>query len=387
MASKNPELRVAVVGQRLRGHFSDLLANPPLGIRYVNPSSYAPTDVIRGRPAMSNQSWAARLVRTEFAIRLGIFAPVIREPKRADAVLSVNRFYVGRLPAAIWLERAAAPLHYEPRRLDNSGTRTIVRWLIERPRTAIVCWSDACRQEFMSTYGFYTGFVPQVIPPLVVPPATLVTDERSEQRQRVSHVDFLFIGAQFHAKGGKELILAFKRIAQDDGVGRLTVVSDPEAVGPEWLREIDQCRRVRLVPATLDRMSIWQLMDEHQVLVHPTLFEGYGLVILEALKLGLPIVATSVYAIPEMLGGGAGRLLTSYRRDYDQLGYNVARLKSDGRPLSDLVDELTEALRELLEERTRLHLTRMALARAERRFGSEGIRNDWSRVFRSLVSG
>jgi glycosyltransferase involved in cell wall biosynthesis len=49
------------------------------------------------------------------------------------------------------------------------------------------------------------------------------------------------------------------------------------------------------------RDDIPELMNSADVLVHPARKEGFGLVLAEALAAGLPIVATDVGGIPEVL--------------------------------------------------------------------------------------
>ena len=49
------------------------------------------------------------------------------------------------------------------------------------------------------------------------------------------------------------------------------------------------------------RSDIHELMDGADVLVHPTRREAFGLVLAEAMAIGLPIVATRVEAIPEIV--------------------------------------------------------------------------------------
>lgn len=51
------------------------------------------------------------------------------------------------------------------------------------------------------------------------------------------------------------------------------------------------------------RTDIPRLMASSDILVHPTRIEGFGLVLAEALATGLPIVASNVEGIPEVLSG------------------------------------------------------------------------------------
>jgi glycosyltransferase involved in cell wall biosynthesis len=50
-------------------------------------------------------------------------------------------------------------------------------------------------------------------------------------------------------------------------------------------------------------------MAAFDVFVHPSLWEGFGIVLLEAMALDLPIVASDVSAIPEIILNGQTGLL------------------------------------------------------------------------------
>ena len=64
--------------------------------------------------------------------------------------------------------------------------------------------------------------------------------------------------------------------------------------------------RVRLLG---QRDDAQRLMLEADVLVHPARWEGFGLVLLEAMRAGLPIIATRVGAIPEVVADASSGLL------------------------------------------------------------------------------
>jgi glycosyltransferase involved in cell wall biosynthesis len=86
----------------------------------------------------------------------------------------------------------------------------------------------------------------------------------------------------------------------------------------------------------------------------PSLFEPFGIVILEAMFFGLPCVGTADWAIPEMIADG-------------ETGYTVAR--DDATALADRLSMLLADLP---------HAHRMGLAgrrRAEQRFSWTGVAN------------
>jgi glycosyltransferase involved in cell wall biosynthesis len=131
--------------------------------------------------------------------------------------------------------------------------------------------------------------------------------------QRASESDtptMLAVARLVRQKGLDVLIRAMKPTCDAVPDARLLIAGDgPERPALERLtRELGLEDRVSLLG---HRDDIEQLMRGAWLLVHPARWEGFGLVLLEAMRMGLPVVATSVSAIPEIVVAGAtGRLVS-----------------------------------------------------------------------------
>ena len=106
-----------------------------------------------------------------------------------------------------------------------------------------------------------------------------------------------------------------------------------------------------------------RLIAEASLYVHSSFEEGLGTTILDAMALGVPVVATEAGGVPEMIGGGAG--LLAPRRDPAALAGAMLRMMTDRQ------------------------LAARSVARATievQRFSDSGMADRMLSVYRSLVS-
>jgi glycosyltransferase involved in cell wall biosynthesis len=138
----------------------------------------------------------------------------------------------------------------------------------------------------------------------------------------------LFCGAWDHVKGITYLVDAFRLLAERGRPVPLTVLgpglpseqvlaSFPESVRP-YVTVIDRVPEERVIEA----------FRRHDLLVFPSTYEGFGLVALEAMSQGLPIVTTPVGCAPETVrDGDTGLIVPS--RDSAAIASAVRRLMDD----------------------------------------------------------
>lgn len=133
-------------------------------------------------------------------------------------------------------------------------------------------------------------------------PAPLARGSRSDV------VHLLCVATLTPRKGHAVLLRALSQIAHLPW--HLTCVGGP--VHPETARQIDETiaslgfgGRVTLAGEGDDRM-LAGAYERADVFVLPTLYEGYGMVVAEALARGLPVIGTSTGAIADLVGHDAG---------------------------------------------------------------------------------
>lgn len=134
----------------------------------------------------------------------------------------------------------------------------------------------------------------------------------------------LFCGAWDLVKGTPYLVAAFNRLADEGHPVRLTVLGP----GVPAARVVESFSPpARPFVTVVDRVPEARVVEEyrrHDGLLFPSTYEGFGLVALEAMSQGLPVIATPVGCIPGLLRDGENGLVLP-RRDSAALAAAIRR--------------------------------------------------------------
>lgn len=169
------------------------------------------------------------------------------------------------------------------------------------------------------------------------------------KRSHGANTKILYIGKQLYWKGMHLGIEAFAAHAREFPAARLHFVGE----GPEaglWRRQVGRAgldERVEWTP-WLARDELAGLFDRHDILLYPSLHDSGGMVVLEALSRGLPVICLDL--------GGPGRIV-------DESCGRV--IPTAGRSRADVLAALAEALGSLAgDDKARRELSLGALERA-----------------------
>lgn len=162
----------------------------------------------------------------------------------------------------------------------------------------------------------------------------------------------LFVGRLIERKGAAEALRALSGLVRQGRDVALTVVGDgPERGALERLAsELHVAARVRFEGA-LPPHEVAQRYRESGILLMPAITdwkgeqEGFGMVLVEAMSAGLPIVATRSGGIPDVVQDGETGLLVP-ERDADALAAATARLLDDAALRARLGDRAAATVRE-----------------------------------------
>lgn len=195
----------------------------------------------------------------------------------------------------------------------------------------IIVPSESTRQDLIKKRGFDASKI-VVIPEGVESGFRLHTDYEKDaiiQKYQLPKDYLLFVSRWETYKGLPILLDSFKQLKRRFPDLGLVICGSANKQNPEvasLVKEAQSLDNQIITPGFVDDTDLQALYAAARIYVHPSWYEGFGLMILEAFASGVPVVTSNVSSLPEVVGE-AGLLIDPK---------NVA--------------EITQALTKLLED-------------------------------------
>jgi glycosyltransferase involved in cell wall biosynthesis len=248
------------------------------------------------------------------------------------------------------------PLRLPHMTLDNKRYFfRLVQRLVARA-DHIVTVSEYSRLDIMTLFNVPEHRITNTYQAVTIPPRALARsdDEVADEITNLFELDpgnyYLFIGALEPKKNVSRLIDAYAAsgsrrpliVAGGKGwqnEGDLERINDTRfsnyRVGENVISKVKRVRRIPYLPSD----QLVTLMRGARALLFPSLFEGFGLPVLEAMAVGTPVLTSNVTSLPEV-AGNAALVVDPY--DVSAMAAAIRRLDND----VDLLGELSNRGRE-----------------------------------------
>jgi starch synthase len=211
---------------------------------------------------------------------------------------------------------------------------------------AVIAVSEAMRRDVLRAY-------PAVDPQRVhvihngIDPDEYRQDERTEVLERYGIDPFrptvVFLGRVTRQKGITHLVDAVPRMDPDVQVVLCAGAPDTPEISAELRERVGRLQEDRggvfWIREMLARRDVVQLLSHAAVFVCPSVYEPFGLINLEAMACGLPVVASATGGIPEIVVDGETGYLVPFEAGGDAFGSprDPARFAGD---LAERVNDL-----------------------------------------------
>lgn len=179
---------------------------------------------------------------------------------------------------------------------ERAYLQLTTRWAVARCRLLIAV-SESTKDDLVEIYGVHPDRV-RVIPLGISPPSTAPAPESRLAELGLEGTFVLQVGRIERRKNQSAALAAVEKL---DGVTLAVAGPERDASLSRQLRSSKQCR----VLGTVDQPTLELLYQRAGAVIVPSLYEGFGLPVLEAMTRGKVVVAAMASSLPEVGGEAA----------------------------------------------------------------------------------
>jgi glycosyltransferase involved in cell wall biosynthesis len=280
---------------------------PPTGISYINLKKEKRKNLLLIYQRRKNiiRNFLAKLTSTLRIPRMFYFKTNAQLIHTSRGIIPLNK-----IPWVMDIEHAKS-FFDDHKVLYSNRARNIVRKFI---------FSNFCKKLmphcFMSKNSLLSAFGKDLEEKIeVVYPAIQKRKFSNKKKERVT---IAFVANKFFEKGGKEVLEAFKIISQKYDVDLIMKCRIPERERGKY----KELNRITIIEENLPYEELFEkIYSRSDIFVLPSYIDTFGFSLLEAMSVGLPVVATNIFAFPEIVEDGKGGLLIDAKK-YDWSGKN-----------------------------------------------------------------
>ncbi|MFH1836256.1 MAG: glycosyltransferase family 4 protein [Methanobacteriota archaeon] len=283
------------LGRSSRSRHFETIQNPPEGVTYLNDLEDF-KDRVENQDVILNQKHNTISIGKKIMFTLNI--PNIRSVKcgECDLIHAPGQLIFNKKPWVTEIDNVTVLTLYNVIVLKSTIASHIIRkYLNSNYCKKILPLSEASKKSIENTFPKQ-----KFLEKLEVAYPYVKTQPKAENK--TDKIRILFISSRFNVKGGKEVLKAFKVLNERYDNLELIMITIP----PQWaVDEFGKYDNVSFLPPNILKEELYEkYFQTSDVFVIPSYRDSFGLVVLEALAAGLPIVATDMFAFSEMIEDG-----------------------------------------------------------------------------------
>jgi len=226
--------------------------------------------------------------------------------------------------------------------------------------TYILTVSNFSKKELEEVYGVR----PEKIKVIYEGPPRLPQVDNQEieklfSKFKIEKPYFLFVSNQQPRKNVVRLVKAFYLLKKEKKINDLLVLTgyrDEKRVEPFIKKELNELHKEIIFAGVVTRKELVALYKKSICLVFPSLYEGFGLPVLEAQSLGVPVLTSNVASLPEVAGKGA-LFVNPY--DVEDIARGMYRIATDKELREKLIQEGFENIKRFSWEKAAKELLKV----------------------------
>ncbi len=314
-------------------------------------------DKPNGEMPNESDNWRYQIVGprklwTQIGLPIRLFA----ERKKPDVFFSPTHYAPRFSPVPTVISIMDLSYEYFPELFNKDDLYQLKNWTRYSARKAakILTISKASKNDIMKLYG-----VPEekiVVTHLGVRQELSIKNKELsmdyiEKKYNVTKPYVLFVGTLQPRKNIERLIEAFSKLVSSNADLELVIIGkkgwlyEPILEAPKKYKVENQVKFLDFVPDE-DMPAFYQ---NAECFVLPSLYEGFGLPVLEAMRYDCPVLTSNISSLPEAGGDAA---LYFNPEDVDDIAQIIEKVLTDKKLKSDMVKKGREQIKKFSWEKT-----------------------------------
>jgi alpha-1,3-rhamnosyl/mannosyltransferase len=227
-----------------------------------------------------------------------------------------------------------------PNRLAHFYARFMIRRALDRANR-IITVSYNTKRDLLEHFGVAGDRVEVIyngVSPAFHPDIPESERQRVEARYGLVRPYLLFLGGEKPHKNVQNVLRAFAQARRQQGLPHELVLAGPLPKDVARLEALvaalDLARSVKR-PGIVEDADLPGLYAGADAFLYPTLYEGFGLPVIEAMSCGVPVLTSSNSALREIAGGFAYLVDPM---DVDAIAHGIGVLTGDAKVRADLTE-------------------------------------------------
>ncbi len=235
--------------------------------------------------------------------------PAVLKNKNVDVFYSPDGFLSVRSKVpTVMVSHDLAYLHY-PEHTRRTITRYYQKWVPKFHSRAnhIIAVSEATKVDIVNSYGLAEKEI--TVAYNAVSDGFKPIEDKSKIRKKYASDQpyFIYLGSLHPRKNILNLIKSFERFKTESGLSHKLVLVGRMAWNTKEIKEgLEQsCFEQDIIHLNNVGREIKEILAGAEAMVYISLFEGFGIPIIEAMSCGVPVICSGISSMPEVAGESA----------------------------------------------------------------------------------
>jgi len=228
-------------------------------------------------------------------------------------------------PYCVYIENGISIYKYDSVIAKNPIAKAITSFLIKRKQCKkLIFMSETAQKSFLSSVKYSKKTIAAIKSKSAQCYPLIMRKSDPSAKKFSGQIKLLFTGT-FYMKGGIEVVNAFEKLKKKYPNFSLTIITQIQALAKKDLERIKNIEGIDIFNAKFNIDQMNEFYRTHDIFILPSYRDSFGMILVEVMSLGMPVIATDQYATSEMITNGYNGFLYPNHplKDYDPETFKI----------------------------------------------------------------